>query len=204
MGLGLWPPLPLHSLLWFMVVCWVLIESFFYRSCCSSFRLIYGDFSRLSSWPGHSCHSSLISTFVWNLLARPNNGANPRPVFTYGSGLETDSPRFSLPGDFFTYVFFVATVILVSCELCPKEYCKRAPLSISNCVLPKAPQYCFPTSFFFVYCFTVHLALSARPAYYLVEAVPGSEEDYPCSPHSPYTDLSRAVCAVGMVGLPLR
>ncbi|PKY05367.1 DER1-domain-containing protein [Aspergillus campestris IBT 28561] len=35
-------------------------------------------------------------------------------LFTYGSGLETDSPRFSLPGDFFTYVFFVATVILLT------------------------------------------------------------------------------------------
>ncbi|OGM42421.1 centromere/microtubule-binding protein cbf5 [Aspergillus bombycis] len=35
-------------------------------------------------------------------------------MFKYGSALETGSPRFSLPGDFFTYVFFVATVITLT------------------------------------------------------------------------------------------
>ncbi|KAB8199882.1 DER1-domain-containing protein [Aspergillus parasiticus] len=35
-------------------------------------------------------------------------------MFKYGSALETASPRFSLPGDFFTYVFFVATVITLT------------------------------------------------------------------------------------------
>ena len=37
-----------------------------------------------------------------------------RLVWTYGTGLELNSPRFSQPGDFFTYVVFVALVILVS------------------------------------------------------------------------------------------
>lgn len=35
-------------------------------------------------------------------------------MYTYGSALETGSPRFSSPGDFLTYVFFVGTVIMVS------------------------------------------------------------------------------------------
>jgi hypothetical protein len=35
-------------------------------------------------------------------------------AWTYGTGLELNSPRFSQPGDFFTYVVFVALVILVS------------------------------------------------------------------------------------------
>jgi Derlin-2/3 len=35
-------------------------------------------------------------------------------VWTYSTGLELNSPRFSQPGDFFTYVVFVASVILVS------------------------------------------------------------------------------------------
>ncbi|KAE8132201.1 Der1-like family-domain-containing protein [Aspergillus pseudotamarii] len=35
-------------------------------------------------------------------------------MFKYGSALETASPRFSSPGDFFTYVFFVATVITLT------------------------------------------------------------------------------------------
>jgi hypothetical protein len=40
-------------------------------------------------------------------------------VWTYGTGLELNSPRFSQPGDFFTYVIFVALVILVSPLLWP-------------------------------------------------------------------------------------
>ncbi|ODM23568.1 hypothetical protein SI65_01157 [Aspergillus cristatus] len=35
-------------------------------------------------------------------------------MFTYGSALETNSPRLNGPGDFFTYLFFVATVILLT------------------------------------------------------------------------------------------
>jgi hypothetical protein len=35
-------------------------------------------------------------------------------VWTYSNGLELNSPRFTQPGDFFTYVVFVASVILVS------------------------------------------------------------------------------------------
>ena len=35
-------------------------------------------------------------------------------MWTYGSGLELNSPRFTQPGDFFTYVAFVGLVILVS------------------------------------------------------------------------------------------
>ena len=35
-------------------------------------------------------------------------------MWTYGTGLERESSRFSQPGDFFTYVCFVATTILVS------------------------------------------------------------------------------------------
>lgn len=37
-------------------------------------------------------------------------------VYTYGSKLETQSARFSGPGDFFTYLIFVATTIMVSLE----------------------------------------------------------------------------------------
>lgn len=34
-------------------------------------------------------------------------------VYTYGSKLETASPRFSQPGDFFTYLVFVCITVLV-------------------------------------------------------------------------------------------
>lgn len=86
-------------------------------------------------------------------------------VYTYGSLLETGSPRFSSPGDFFTYVFFVGTVIVVSYGLpCPFQCIVTFPLSC------------------------IHLTyLPAQPN--LAEAVPGSEEDHPCislSTHSHY------------------
>ncbi|PGH11371.1 hypothetical protein AJ80_07162 [Polytolypa hystricis UAMH7299] len=35
-------------------------------------------------------------------------------MYTYGSGLEQGSPRFTVPGDFFTYVVFVASVIMTT------------------------------------------------------------------------------------------
>lgn len=38
-------------------------------------------------------------------------------TYTYASGLELNSPRFSQPGDFFTYVVFVATTLLVTAGL---------------------------------------------------------------------------------------
>ncbi|KKA21843.1 Centromere/microtubule-binding protein Cbf5 [Rasamsonia emersonii CBS 393.64] len=38
-------------------------------------------------------------------------------IYTYASALETGSPRFILPGDFFVYVLFVGTVIMVSSSI---------------------------------------------------------------------------------------
>jgi len=35
-------------------------------------------------------------------------------MWTYGTGLELNSPRFAQPGDFFTFVVFVSTVILAT------------------------------------------------------------------------------------------
>lgn len=34
-------------------------------------------------------------------------------MYTYGSGLEKNSPRFALPGDFMVYLVFVCTVIMI-------------------------------------------------------------------------------------------
>lgn len=39
--------------------------------------------------------------------------ANEQTVYNYGSKLETASPKFSQPGDFLTYILFVAVTILV-------------------------------------------------------------------------------------------
>jgi Derlin-2/3 len=72
-------------------------------------------------------------------------------VFTYASGLELNSPRFTQPGDFFTYVVFVATAVLVS----------DLPSSHFPQVVSRTSHICPPRLF-------------------LAEAVPGNEEDYPC------------------------
>ena len=106
------------------------------------------------------------------------------PVFTYASGLELNSPRFSQPGDFFTYVAFVATIILVG----PASSFLRHPSRplLSPLLL---------------------LHLPFLPAQRLVaESVPGLEEDYPCGT---YGSIIRninlgSICGVGMVVATMR
>jgi len=60
-------------------------------------------------------------SFIFDLYFSTVNHANfsgatlnTLAVYTYGNALETGSARFSVPGDFFTYVIFVGLVILVS------------------------------------------------------------------------------------------
>lgn len=50
------------------------------------------------------------------LITGPQLGLilDPYLLYTYGSQLELESSRFSQPGDFFTYIAFVCTTILVS------------------------------------------------------------------------------------------
>ncbi|RDW89544.1 derlin-1 [Coleophoma cylindrospora] len=70
-------------------------------------------------------------------------------LYTYGSKLETASPRFAQPGDFFTYLVFVAVTILVS-----TIFIAAFPSCIPHIICPRSAI--FPTI-----------------------AVPGDEEDYP-------------------------
>ena len=42
------------------------------------------------------------------------NDTNRDLVWNYGCALEKESPRFTIPGEFFTYIMFVGSVILVS------------------------------------------------------------------------------------------
>lgn len=91
---------------------------------------------------------------VWRLLTpffitSPNLGLLMDPYFLwmYSSQLERESSRFSQPGEFFTYLIFVCSVILVSRDI--------------SAFLPtrKASSARFPSSFL-----TFNLPLSARPA----------------------------------------
>lgn len=97
-------------------------------------------------------------------------------VYHYGSSLETGSARFSQPGDFFIYLIFVASVILVS-----------------GLIYPDSPAEPF-SSFYLLFHVTSHIC---PPSLILAEAVPGSEEDYPCiscsTAHSQFLMVLHAV-----------
>jgi len=59
--------------------------------------------------------------------------------WTYATQLELDSPRFSQPGDFATYVGFVATSILVSAFLTPSTSTYLALLPVQKLVSDTIP-----------------------------------------------------------------
>lgn len=69
-------------------------------------------------------------------------------VWTYSSGLEKESSRFSQPGDFFTYIVFLGLVILV----------RSKSLFVSN-LSTHSVHYCYGYPFVF---YKPHI--SARPA----------------------------------------
>lgn len=108
-------------------------------------------------------------------------------MFTYSSSLESGSPRFSIPGDFFTYVIFVGVVILVSDGITYPQYSEA--ISHSDWVVMMSLGLCFP------FYYPSHLAyLPAQP--FLAEAVPGSEEDQPCTSYRSYFSQPFGLCAV--------
>ncbi|KAK2732477.1 centromere/microtubule-binding protein cbf5 [Onygenales sp. PD_40] len=45
-------------------------------------------------------------------------------LYKYATGLERDSPRFPLPGDFFIYIVFVGTVIMIMEADKPQAFCR--------------------------------------------------------------------------------
>lgn len=112
--------------------------------------------------------------------------ANLPPVYTYGSALETSSSRFSAPGDFFTYLVFVCSVILVS------TFQFQRPDFLLQLRLSFYPRQSILSNLTY---------LPAQPN--LAEAVPEDEEDYPCILHSSIirNQSKRAVYGVGMVGM---
>lgn len=117
-------------------------------------------------------------------------------MFTYGSTLESGSPRFSIPGDFFTYVLFVGVVILVSDGI-------TYPQSLQSESYKSSLMASVVKRDLFLY-FPSHLAyLPAQ--HYLAEAVPGSEEDQPYTSYRSLSAVNPLDCMrCRMVGSPLR
>lgn len=117
---------------------------------------------------------SSTSTSVWVLNATPSvacTNGTCSVVYTYGSDLEKNSSRFNAPGDFFTYIVFVATVILVS------------GLLLLASLLNWLGFEFFVTSYYTSY------YLPAQ-SISLAEAVPGNEEDCPCTSCNPSFAIS--------------
>jgi hypothetical protein len=100
-------------------------------------------------------------------------------VWTYSHGLELNSPRFTRPGDFFTYIVFICATIVVSQSLVLVRF---FVIDASN-VLPMSFNILPPCYYIFPK-FNYAPRISARSViFFLAEAVPKTEEDYPCSTH---------------------
>ena len=88
-------------------------------------------------------------------------------VWQYAGDLETNSPRFTNPGDFFVYIVFVGSFIVVS----------RFRSSPSSTSAQPLYQLLLDISM------TLHRALETSqicpPSHHLAAAVPGDEEDCP-------------------------
>lgn len=107
-------------------------------------------------------------------------------MWTYSSGLEKESGRFSEPGEFFTYIIFLGVVILVS--RIHLLFCNVDRSSMSVLLYSEPRNICPPS---------LHLAA----------AVPGNEEDYPCISRKPIIrnqSLQGPTCGVSMVKAVLR
>lgn len=108
---------------------------------------------------------------------------DPFFLYHYASQLESGSPRFSAPGAFAFYLFFVASVILVSAAV-PQDF---------------PPRCLFP--FFFSSSNYNLVYLPVQPT--LAVTVPGNEEDYPSTVRrSSFANPKRAFVECGHGGIP--
>ena len=135
--------------------------------------------------------------FTAFLITKPKFGIllDPYFLYQYGSSIERESSRFSQPGDFFVYTMFLASVIAVSTYLqtlrghayIETPHIASTQLSATTSVTKSPPIICPPSLLF------------------LAEAVPGTEEEYPCTSCGPVirNQSKGLVWCVGMVGLSL-
>jgi hypothetical protein len=87
-------------------------------------------------------------------------------VYTYSSGLERGSPRFTEHGSYFVYVVFLWTSITVS-------------------------LHAFTSS---IVCFRVSTSYICPPSHSITEAVPENEGDYLRNVHSPSFAINQKGC----------
>ena len=130
--------------------------------------------------------------FTAFLITKPKFGIllDPYFLYQYGSSIERESPRFKDPGDFFVYTLFLGSVIVVSTH-CTHAYIASiasTQLSATSRLRSKSPPHICPPSLLF-----------------LAEAVPGTEEEYPCTSCGSVirNHIKGLVWCVGMVGLSL-
>lgn len=127
---------------------------------------------------------------VWRLvtpffITGPQFGLLMDPYFlwTYASQLETESSRFSQPGDFFTYITFVCSVILVSLV---HRASRRVPVFTLFFCLPQTQPPLLPFQLI------------------LAETVPKWEGNYPCTVRAlVIRKILRAFVECGHGGIPV-
>jgi len=131
--------------------------------------------------------------FTAFLITKPKFGIllDPYFLYQYGSSIERESPRFKDPGDFFVYTLFLGSVIVVSTH-CTHAYIASiasTQLSATSRLRSKSPPHICPPSLLF-----------------LAEAVPGTEEEYPCTSCGSVirNHIKGLVWCVGMVGTRAR
>jgi len=113
---------------------------------------------------------------IWRLVSPffitgPKFGLLMDPYFlwTYSSQLELEASRFSQPGDFFTYIIFVCSVILVSLAHFPLFQARRSFLFAH-------------TFFFFFFFFPSHKQPPLLPGQFILAAtVPRWEGNHLCT-----------------------
>lgn len=124
----------------------------------------------------------LVSTF---LITGPKLGMifDPYFLFTYAGQLETESVKFSQPGDFFVYLVFVCVVILVS---------------------RLAPFLRFFSSLFHPFSLIFHYLVNLPGQPLVAVTVPGNEEDCPRVVRPPIIrkSVSGGLAGRGRGGIP--
>ena len=123
----------------------------------------------------------IVTPFI---LTGPKLGLlmDPYFLYTYGSQLETGAARFTQPGDFFVYLAFVCSIILVSLD-----HIHYFPHSIP----------------YHIHHLHTNTSSSARPASKVAVTIPEYEEDYLCTVRrSIIRKITRAFVECGHGGIP--
>ncbi|XMA16006.1 hypothetical protein WAI453_008797 [Rhynchosporium graminicola] len=151
-------------------------SAFFLSVCCHTGMLSFGyvlfTFAQLMKFPPY------IWTPITSFLitgAQIGIVIDTYFLYTYSSQLEMGNPRLSGTGDYFMYLVFVCSVILVGYTLITCA----CLLAVDNCLTPSL------STFLPYVAHRIHLLICPCGAMLPATTVPENEEDYPYTSASP-------------------